>query len=140
MSAASPAVALPEPARALVDRGEFAVLSTLDPDGSPHQCVLWVGRDGDEILFSTKRFRRQYLNLTADPRVSVLLYDRQRPVHYIRINGLARTVDIDSDALLERMSQAYLGRPYTVRDPEQEADRVTVAVSPSAVLVYGEPS
>ena len=36
--------------KALLDRPNFAHLSTLMPDGAPQSVPVWVGREGDRIL------------------------------------------------------------------------------------------
>jgi Pyridoxamine 5'-phosphate oxidase len=46
---------LPDGAKRLLDSPEFATVATLEPDGRPHLSVVWMGRDGDDILFSTIR-------------------------------------------------------------------------------------
>jgi Pyridoxamine 5'-phosphate oxidase len=43
-------ISLPESVRALVDGRTFAVLATIDPDGSPQSTVVWSKRDGDDIV------------------------------------------------------------------------------------------
>ena len=82
---------LPPEARALIDTPEFAVLSTINPDGSQHQCVMWVARDGDDLLMSTRRGRPQHRNLLADARASVLVYARARPTTYVTVSGAPRS-------------------------------------------------
>ena len=42
-------------------------------DGSPHQSVVWVTRDGDDVPFSVAVGSRKERNLRRNPRVSVLL-------------------------------------------------------------------
>lgn len=127
--------ALPEAARALLDAPEFAVLAT----GERHQCVMWAGRDGDELFMVTKDFRRQARDVRADPRVSVLLYARDRPQHYVRIEGEARLETEGAGALMDRLALAYTGRPHVVDDPAQEASRIVLRVTPRKVAVYGSP-
>jgi hypothetical protein len=46
-------VALSEATVALLDGRNYAVLATVNPDGSPQTSVVWVGRDGTDLLFST---------------------------------------------------------------------------------------
>ncbi|MDX6741426.1 pyridoxamine 5'-phosphate oxidase family protein [Actinocorallia sp. A-T 12471] len=126
---------LPDAARALIDAPEFAVLAT----GTRHQCVMWVGRDGDELFMVTKDFRRQARDVAADPRVSVVLYARDRPQHYARIEGVARVETEGAVALMDRLALAYTGRPHVVADPAQEASRVVLRITPEKVAVYGSP-
>ena len=62
-------------AKRLVDGPTFAVMSTINPDGAPQSSVIWVKRDGDQVVFSTIRGRRKTRNMERDPRVNVTLYD-----------------------------------------------------------------
>ena len=43
---------LTDKVRTLFDGKNFAVPSTLEADGTPHSTVIWVKRDGDDILFA----------------------------------------------------------------------------------------
>ena len=52
----------------------LSVLSTANPDGSPQASVIFVKRDGDDILFSTIKGRRKTANMQRDPRVSLLVH------------------------------------------------------------------
>ena len=49
-------------AAALLDGRNYAVLATVNPDGSPQTSVMWVGRDGSDVLFSTVEGRRKHRN------------------------------------------------------------------------------
>jgi general stress protein 26 len=61
---------LSEKVRALFDGKNLAVLSTLEPDGTPHSTVVWVKRDGDDLLFAFPKNRRKTTNLNRDPRAT----------------------------------------------------------------------
>ncbi len=50
--------------RRLFDGTNFAVLSTLEPDGRPHSTVVWTKRDGDDIVFALPKNRRKTANLS----------------------------------------------------------------------------
>jgi hypothetical protein len=45
--------------KGLLDGRLFAVLATLNPDGTPQTSVIWVARDGDVLVFSTHDQRRK---------------------------------------------------------------------------------
>src|SRR5579862_4888644 len=64
-------IQLSDAAQALLAGKNYAVLATVNPDGSPHTSVMWVGRDGDDLLFSTVEGRVKHRNMLRDPRVSV---------------------------------------------------------------------
>lgn len=51
----------------ILDGPHLSVLTTADADGKPQTSVIFVKRDGDEILFSTIKGRRKTINMTRDP-------------------------------------------------------------------------
>src|SRR5580765_7770349 len=58
-------IQLSESALRLVDGANYAVLATVNPDGSPQTSVVWVGRDGGDLLFSTVEVRGR-VSMTPD--------------------------------------------------------------------------
>ena len=78
----------------LLDGRHFAVLATLNPDGGPQTSAMWVGRDGDDVLFSTVAGRRKHRNLERDPRASVTVLDSEDPYNYVELRGRA-TIEQD---------------------------------------------
>ena len=63
----------------LLDGRNYAVLATVNADGSPQTSAMWVGRDGNDLLFSTVQGRVKHRNMLRDPRVSVTV-DRKSVV------------------------------------------------------------
>ena len=63
------------------------MLATINPDGGPQTPAMWVGRDGDDVLFSTVAGRRKHRNLLRDPRVSVTVLDSDDPYNYVELRG-----------------------------------------------------
>jgi len=82
-------ITLNEETRRLLDGRNFAVLATLNPDGGPQTSAMWVGREGDEVLFSTVAGRRKHRNLERDPRASVTILDSEDPYNYVELRGRA---------------------------------------------------
>ncbi|MEV6350190.1 PPOX class F420-dependent oxidoreductase [Actinoplanes sp. NPDC051851] len=123
--------------RELVDRPEFAVLSTVEAGGEAQLSVMWVARDGDDLLMATKAGRRKVRNIRRDPRVTVLLHDRLRPARYAEIRGTARVTGEDAHALIDALARRYTGAAHVVVDPAQEVDRVVLRITPHRVLHVG---
>jgi PPOX class probable F420-dependent enzyme len=105
----------------LVDGRNYAVLATVNPDGSPQTSVVWVGRDGDDLLFSTVEGRVKHRNMLRDPRVSVSVIDWADPENYVELRGrVSMTPDLGR-RLDTRLSWKYDGqdpgpdRPGAVR-------------------------
>jgi PPOX class probable F420-dependent enzyme len=123
---------LPERARELIDGKNFATVATIQPDGAPQASVVWVTRDGDDVLYSTVKHRRKYLNLVADPRTSLVIYEAADPYEYLEIRGTASITDDPDAALIEELAQKYTGESFQDAPGNQ---RVIVRVSPSHVVI-----
>jgi len=124
-------VILNDAVRALLDAKNYAVLCTTNPDGSPQSSVLWVIRDGDDLLFSTLKDRRKERNLRRDPRASVSIFDLADPEAYAEIRG---TVTITDDEGL--VVGHALARKYTDQDHEPAPEghvRVVLRLTPTKV-------
>ena len=73
--------------RAFLEEKRFAVVGTINADGSPHLAVMWYLIDGDEIVVNSAQGRIKDRNLAANPRMSLLVADAYR---WIRVDGRAR--------------------------------------------------
>jgi len=119
-------IRLSDSTRALVDDRNYAVLATVNPDGSPQTSVMWIGRDGDDVLFSTVEGRVKHRNMLRDPRVSVTVIDSADPENYVELRGLVwMTPDVG------RRFDTQLSWKYDGKDPGADrpgAVRVIVRV------------
>lgn len=128
------ATTLSESARALLDGKNFATVATVQDDGRPQQSVVWVMRDGDEVIFSVLAVRQKYHNLARDPRLSVLVTQVDNPYAYAEIRGTATLVPAENTETVDALSVKYTGKPYTFDEPG--ARRVTVRVTPEHVVEH----
>jgi PPOX class probable F420-dependent enzyme len=103
---------LTDKARTLFDGRNFAVLSTLEPDGRPHSTAVWVKRDGDDLLFALPKGRRKIANMRRDPRVAVVIYDAANPYDSVQVLGTASLADDPDGVLIDELSHKYVGGPY----------------------------
>ena len=119
-------IRLSEPVIKLIDGRNYAVLATVNADGSPQTSVMWVGRDGDDVLFSTVVGRLKHRNMVRDPRVSVTVIDSADPENYVELRGTASmTPDVG------RRFDTGLSWKYDGKDPGEDrpgAIRVIVRV------------
>jgi len=125
-------IPLPEPVRALIDRRTFAVLTTINPDGSPQSTVVWLKRDGDDILFSTVRGRRKTRNLERDPRVSLCAYDPAQPYSFFTVEGTVTLDERGGPELRNELSLKYDGHPAQAEPPG--VVRVVCRITPNKVI------
>jgi PPOX class probable F420-dependent enzyme len=105
-------VRLNDKVRTLFDGKNFAVLSTLEPDGTPHSTVVWAKRDGDHILFALPDSRRKTANLNRDPRATVVIFDAANPYESAQVQGTASLDDDPNGTLIDELSHKYTGGPY----------------------------
>jgi PPOX class probable F420-dependent enzyme len=118
---------------ALLDGKNYAVLATINPDGSPQTSVVWVGRDGPDLLFSTVEGRRKHRNMVRDPRVSVVVIDSADGENYVELRG---RVSITPD--VGRQVDTQLSWKYDGKDPEPDRPgRVRVVVRMTVEKVAG---
>ncbi|MEU8890598.1 PPOX class F420-dependent oxidoreductase [Streptomyces sp. NPDC048442] len=112
----------------------FGTVATLLPSGRPHLTMVWVTRDGDDLLFSTTVERLQGKNLSRDPRVTVLVTAPQDPYAYAEVRGTATLTPDPDRALANRLSLAHTGRPFAEFNPSSAAsDFVSVRVTPTHI-------
>jgi PPOX class probable F420-dependent enzyme len=96
--------------KGLLDGRPFAVLATLNPDGTPQTSVIWVARDGDVLIFTTHDQRRKARNLLRDPRASVTVFAADDPYRTADIRGTVELVDDPDRRLSVELTRRYLGQ------------------------------
>ena len=99
----------------LLDGKNYAVLATVNPNGSPQTSAMWVGRDGSDLLFSTVEGRVKHRNMRRDPRVSVSVLDSSDPENYVELRGrVSMTPDVG------RKVDTQLSWKYDGKDPDED--------------------
>jgi PPOX class probable F420-dependent enzyme len=128
------AISFSEATLKLLDGPNYAVLATINLDGSPQTSAMWVGRDGDDVLFSTVEGRVKHRNMLRDPRVSVTVIDSADPESYVELRGrVTMTPDIGR-AVDTRLSWKYDGKDP---DPDRPgAVRVVVRMAVEKATGY----
>lgn len=131
-------VSLGEDARRLVDGANPAVLATVNADGSPQTSVVWVGREGDEVVISTQAGRRKDANLRNDPRASLLVIAKDDPDEYVEIRGTATVTEDVGRVVAQRLAEVYAGEgagaEYAALPPE--VVRTVVRITPHKVILH----
>ena len=123
-------VELSDMARDVLDGPHLAVLATANADGRPQSSVIFVRRDGDTVVFSTIKGRLKTRNIMRDPRVSLLVADRQAG-RYVEIRGTVDVTDDPEKLLLYEMYDRYMGG--TPPPPEPDAERLIVRITADKV-------
>ena len=118
---------------ALATGKNFAVFTTLRPDGHPAAQVMWIDADGDHLQINTEVHRRKFRHhVLADPRVTVTIWQADNPYEYAEIRGVVDEIVRGQPARehIDRLAIRYFGRPY---DPEEiESERVILRIRPAS--------
>ncbi|MBF6125328.1 PPOX class F420-dependent oxidoreductase [Nocardia brasiliensis] len=113
---------------ALLDGKNYAVLATLNADGSPQTSTMWVLRDGNDLLFSTLAGRLKHRNMLRDPRVSVTVIDSADGESYVELRGRATITHDDDLRVGHELSWKYDGRDHALPAPGEVRVAVRVEV------------
>lgn len=104
---------LPDAARALLGGPHLAHVVTINPDGSPQVSCVWVGLDGDEVVFASLGPWRKLRNLERDPRLSLSIEaPTTNPVgmrEYLVLQGTASVEAGGAPELLQELARVYVG-------------------------------
>jgi PPOX class probable F420-dependent enzyme len=121
--------------RRVLDGTSIAHVASVLPDGAPHSVPVWIGTDGDHVVFLTGPDSRKARNLRRDPRVAISVTPAEDPFRPVVIRGrVVRWLDGDAGwQIIDRISTKYTGGPYT-RGRERvvaliEPERQTVGVT-----------
>lgn len=106
-------VSLSDAARSLLTGPNLAHVVTVDPDGAPQVSCVWVGVDGDEVVFGSLGPFRKLRNLERDPRIALSMESTTvNPIgmrEYLVLSGTARVVPGGAPALLQELARVYIG-------------------------------
>jgi PPOX class probable F420-dependent enzyme len=126
-------ITLNEAARDVLDGPHIAAIATSNPDGRPQSSVIFVKRDGNQVVFSTIKGRLKTRNMARNPRVSLLVADTRQP-RYLEIRGTVDITDDPEKRLLYEMYDRYMGG--ATPPPEPDAERLIVRITPEKVYQF----
>ena len=127
---------LSDRARAFLTEKRFAVLSTINQDGTAQLTVMWYELEGDEILMNTADGRVKARNLRRDPRIAICFEDEYR---YITLSGTAR---LNDDQTIAQADILHLATRYhsperaeqMMRDRFSKQHRITIRMAIERVV------
>ena len=91
--------------RSFLEKPHYAILATVDADGSPQQTLIWYLLEGDEIRFGVGADAVKVRNLRRNPQVSLSIGDSG---NYLTVAGRATVEPVDPD-LRYRLAVRYRG-------------------------------
>src|ERR1700756_5156285 len=100
----------------LLEQPNYAVVSTLNRDGSIHDTIVWISAEGgDRVAINSAIGRLWPTNLERDPRVTVIVYEAHNPYNFVEIRGTATSSTEDADEHIDALAKKYTGKdeyPY----------------------------
>jgi PPOX class probable F420-dependent enzyme len=127
-------VLMPGEARALVESSALAHLVTLESDGRPQISCVWVGMEGDDIVFASLGPRRKLDNIARDPRVALSIegdgFNQMGLKEYLIVHGTARVEEGGGPELLQRLAHTYLGADVKFPPMDDPPPGVVVHITP----------
>jgi PPOX class probable F420-dependent enzyme len=112
----------------------FATVATLNPDASSQLSIVWIDWDGDDVLFNTAAGRAKPRNLERDPRVSVLVVDREDGYRWVAVRGVAEMTADGADEHIDKLARKYTGAGW---QPKPGEHRLLVRVRLEHINTYG---
>ncbi len=91
-------IPIPGSIRMLIDGPNYAHLSTLRADGSPRNWVVWVAREGDNVLVCTNAETPKARDMRRDSRVGLSIAALDNPYRMATLRG--RVIGVRDDATL----------------------------------------
>jgi PPOX class probable F420-dependent enzyme len=110
------------------------VATTIRPDGSPHNTVVWVDVEDGIVSFNTLYGRAKPRHLERDPRVGLIVVDPNDQHRWVAVDGEAELTTDGADEQIDRLTRKYTGRGYRSREGEHH---VTVRIRPRRITASG---
>lgn len=134
------AAKLSERAQAFLREVRFAVLGTINPDGTPQLTTMWYLLEDNTIVMNTKVGRAKERNMRRDSRISVCVADGY---NYVTLSGRVEMNDDPKIAQhdIYRLSARYHGEEKARRQMEEQfskEERVTLRMKPEQIIEHFE--
>ena len=123
----------------------LAVITTVNPDGSPQATPVWYDYDGETFWFTSHSGRVKVRNIRRNPKVSLVVVDTSGYGTPLIVSGTAEIVEEGAQDATERVSIRYEGEEKGRASAQSLAQyaqsigrhRVIVRITPQRII-YGE--
>ena len=113
----------------------FAFLSSLMKDGSPHVTPTWVDIEDDNILINTALGRIKQTNISRDPRIALSIIDQDNQYEMVTVRGKV-TEQITGDVAekhIDKLARKYINLDKYPRRSKNE-QRVILKIKPEKIF------
>ena len=118
--------------RELLEQPNYAVISTLNKNGSIHNTIVWISGEDGSVAVNSAVGRLWPTNLERDPHVTVLVQESGNPYHYVEIRGTASGSTDGADEHINALAKKYIDQDeYPYRQPGEQ--RIKFVIEPEHV-------
>lgn len=119
----------------LLSGRNMAHVATLMSDGAPHVSPVWIAVEGDRLAIFSTQPHLKIRNLRRDPRIAISVADETNPYTSVLIRGcvVEEIAGDEAIAIMDRMSNRYVGRDFPVRSA------IVMFIEPERVKVQELP-
>lgn len=121
--------------RELFEGKNFAFLSSLMKDGSPHVTPTWVDVEDDNILINTALGRTKQRNISRDPRIALSIINQDNQYEMVTVRGKV-TEQITGDVAekhIDKLARKYINLDKYPRRSKNE-QRVILKIKPEKIF------
>ena len=119
--------------KALLDKPNHAVVSTLGEDGSIHSAVVWTDVQDGRLAVNSAVGRAWPSNLERNPVINVLVYDQDNPYDYVEVRGTVEATTEGAFEHIDRLAKKYIDQDkYPFLQPGEQ--RVTFLVNADRIV------
>src|ERR1700728_3999254 len=111
----------------LLSDPNYAVVSTLNEDGSILSTVVWVSADDEKAYVNSAVGRQWPTNLERNPNVTGLVYEDGNPYNFVSIRGTATATTDGADEHINALAKKYIGKDeYPFRQPGEQRIKIDI--------------
>lgn len=132
----------------LLDEPVTAVLAVTRSDGRTSLTPVWIGYEGDKVLFNFADHRKKSDWVRNNPKITAMLMNPENPYHWMSIYATVTNEihedDDDGHRATETIDDSwtkYTGAepPYGLRDPVHNERRVLFECTVDSLSTFGVP-
>ena len=132
---------IPENARSFLTKVvRYATIATVNPDGSPHQIVIWFLLRGDKLVVNSRRGRRWPSNLHRETRANLCVYEAEDAVTLdcVLVDEFeGQNAQADIAEMADRYDSPEVAEREKARFGTEQ--RVSFVLRPVKVSIHGDP-
>lgn len=94
----------------LLEKPIVVSLATMLPSGQMQVSPVWCDFDGTYIRINTVVGRQKYIDMRANPQVTVMALDSENPYRYLEVRGTVAKISEDgADDHIDKLAHDYTG-------------------------------